>query len=84
MDVIWAPFSTSSDNSIPRTIKLHSRAPFAPWENQDNGPTLSATIGHVLPPSLDEADAGEVASKGDLLPVSWQSLNHDGELMNSA
>ena len=23
MDVIWAPFSTSSDGSIPRTIKLH-------------------------------------------------------------
>ena len=84
MDVIWAPFSTSSDGSIPRTIELHSRAAFAPWESHDNGPTMSATIGHVLPPSLDEADAGEVASKGDLLPVSWQSLNHDGELMESS
>ena len=83
MDVIWAPFSTSSDGSIPRTIKLHSRAPFAPWESQENGPTLTASIGHVLPPSLDEADAGEVASKGEFLPVSWQSLNHDGELMDS-
>jgi len=82
IDVIWAPFSTSSDGSIPRTIKLESRAPFAPWESSDNGPTLSASIGHVLPPSLDEADAGEVASKGDLLPISWQSLNHDEELLN--
>ena len=82
MDIIWAPFSTSSDGSIPRTIKLESRAPFAPWESMENGPSLSASIGHVLPPSLDEADAGEVASKGDLLPISWQSLNHDTELLD--
>ncbi|MBT4066314.1 MAG: DUF5591 domain-containing protein [Euryarchaeota archaeon] len=81
-DVDWAPFSTSNDGSIPRIITLESRAPFAPWENPDNGPTLSASIGHVLPPSLDEADAGEVASKGDLLPLSWQSLNHDSELLD--
>ena len=24
----------------------------------------------------------EVASKGDMISVSWQSLNHDGELMD--
>ncbi len=82
MDVVWAPFSTSSDGAIPRTITLDSRAAFAPWESDQNGPSLSASIGHVLPPSLDEADAGEVASKGDLLPISWQSLNHDEELLN--
>ena len=83
MDVIWAPFSTSSDGSIPRTITLDSRAAFAPWESDKNGPSLSASIGHVLPPSLDEADAGEAASKGDLLPISWQSLNHDEELLDA-
>tara|TARA_B110001452_G_scaffold265745_1_gene271047 strand:+ start:2141 stop:3838 length:1698 start_codon:yes stop_codon:yes gene_type:complete len=82
MDVVWAPFSTSSDGAIPRTITLDSRAAFAPWESDQNSPSLSASIGHVLPPSLDEADAGEVASKGDLLPISWQSLNHDEELLN--
>ena len=77
-----APFSISSDGGLPRIVNLNSRAPFAPWESEDNGPKLSASIGHVLPPSLDEADAGEVASKGDMISVSWQSLNHDGELMD--
>ena len=82
MDIIWAPFTTTSDGGIPRNITLDSRAPFAPWESKENGPSLSASIGHVLPPSLDEADAGEVASKGDLLPISWQSLNHDEGLLD--
>ena len=81
-DVDYAPFSVSSDGGIPRTIQLESRAPFAPWESEDNGPTLSASIGHVLPPSLDEADAGEVASKGEIISISWQSLNHDEELLD--
>ena len=81
-DITLAPFRISSDGGIPRTVNLISRAPFAPWESTDNGPKLSASIGHVLPPSLDEADAGEVASKGDMISVSWQSLNHDDELMN--
>ena len=83
IEVQWAPFTTSSDGAIPRVIKLISRAPFAPWESSGNGPTLEASIGHVLPPSLDEADAGEVASKGEMLSVSWQSLNHDEELLES-
>ena len=81
-DVDYAPFNVSSDGGIPRTIQLESRAPFAPWESEENGPTLSASIGHVLPPSLDEADAGEVASKGEIISISWQSLNHDEELLD--
>ena len=81
-DLRWAPFTTTSDSKLPRNIKLISRAPFAPWESEENGPTLTASIGHVLPPSLDEADAGEVASKGEMLSISWQSLNHDPELLN--
>jgi len=84
IDVSLAPFSTSSDGGIPRVITLNSRAPFAPWESDENGPVLTASIGHVLPPSLEEADAGEVASKGDLLPISWQSLNHDEGLLDSS
>ena len=82
IEVTWAPFSTSSDGGIPRTLNLNSRAAFAPWESDSNGPMMSASIGHVLPPSLDEADAGEIASKGQLLPLSWQALNHDEELMD--
>ena len=84
LEVTWAPFHTSSDGGIPRTLHLNSRAAFAPWESDDNGPMMSASIGHVLPPSLDEADAGEVASKGQLLPLSWQALNHDEELMDQS
>ena len=45
---------------------------------------IKASIGHVLPPSLDEADAGEVASKGEMLSISWQALNHDEELMDDS
>ena len=81
-DVEYAPFRVSSDGKIPRGIVIDSRAPFAPWHSKENGPTLSASIGHVLPPSLDEADAGEVASKGEVISISWQSLNHDQELLD--
>ena len=84
VDLEWAPFSTTSDGSIPRSIKLISRAPFAPWESEENGPVLDASIGHVLPPSLDEADAGEVASKGEMLSISWQALNHDEGLLDDS
>lgn len=75
-----APFITSKDGGIPAIIKLEARAAFAPWEGSDFSPMLSASIGHVLPPSLDEADAGESADKGLLLPVSWQAMCHDQEL----
>ena len=84
IELEMAPFSTTSDGRIPRGIKLISRAPFAPWESQENGPILDASIGHVLPPSLDEADAGEVASKGEMLSISWQSLNHDEGLLDDS
>ena len=53
--VEYAPFRVSSDGGIPRIIQIESRAPYAPWESKGNGPTLSASIGHVLPPSLEEA-----------------------------
>ena len=38
----------------------------------------------MLPPSLDEADAGEVASKGEMLSISWQALNHDEGLLDDS
>ncbi len=83
MDIHFAPFSTKGDSEIPRNITVNSRGVFAPWVSNTIGPELVASIGHVLPPSLDEADAGEIASKGDLLPLSWQALNHDKELVSS-
>ena len=43
-DVIWAPFVTTGDGAIPRSITLESRAPFAPWESEENGPSLSQAL----------------------------------------
>ncbi len=82
LGIDWAPFMSHTDGEIPRGLTLESRAAFAPWESEENGPVMEAKLGHVLPPSLDEADAGEVASKGDLLPISWQALNHDEALLS--
>ena len=81
-DIKFAPFKISSDGGIPRNIEINSRAPFAPWISNENGPNMSASLGHVLPPSFEEADAGQSASKGDILPISWQAMNHDEELSN--
>jgi archaeosine synthase len=80
--VDYAPFEISSDGQIPRGITIRSRGPFAPWITEENSPVMSASIGHVLPPSFEEADAGQSASKGDVLPISWQAMNHDEDLTN--
>ena len=80
-DLKFAPFVSRSDGGIPRGIEIESRAPFAPWVSPENGPNMSASIGHVLPPSFEEADAGQSATKGDILPISWQAMNHDEELL---
>ncbi len=78
-----APFFTSRDEGIPTTLSLSSRLPLSPPEFSGNLPNWRVSIGNVLPPSLDEADAGEEAERGQLLPISWQSLNHDATLLNT-
>ena len=40
-------------------------------------------FGPRAPPEMEEADAGELAGTGPLLPVSWQRMMHDAELMDS-
>tara|TARA_B100001559_G_scaffold194514_1_gene162637 strand:- start:1583 stop:3457 length:1875 start_codon:yes stop_codon:yes gene_type:complete len=82
VDASFAPFSSSSTTDIPSTLSLVSRLPLAPPNFETNGPSYEVSVGHVLPPSLEEADAGEPAGTAQLLPVSWQRLNHDDELMN--
>ena len=77
-----APFSASTNNEIPQTLTINANLPLSPPNFEQNSPTYSTKIGHVLPPSLDEADAGESAGHGGLLPVSWQRLNHDPSLLN--
>ena len=46
----------------------------------DSTDTWQASEGLSLPPSLAEADSGEVGHGSQLLPVSWQSLHHDQSL----
>ena len=66
-----APFRSSTDGAIPATLHFESRLPLSPPDFSTNSPSWSVSIGHVLPPSLDEADAGEVAGTAQVLPVSW-------------
>ena len=78
-----APFLSTTDNEIPATLTIDARLPLSPPDFQEESPKFTAKIGHVLPPSLEEADAGELAETGALLPLSWQRLNHDSKLTDS-
>ena len=78
------PFNASTNNEIPQTLTVTANLPLSPPNFAENSPNYETKIGHVLPPSLDEADAGEAAGHGGLLPISWQRLNHDSSLLNLA
>ena len=78
------PFNASTNNEIPQTLTVTANLPLSPPNFTENSPNYETKIGHVLPPSLDEADAGEAAGHGGLLPISWQRLNHDSSLLNLA
>lgn len=78
-----APFKSSRSGDIPAILTLQSRLPLSPPDFTEISPSYEVSIGNVLPPSLDEADAGEVAGTSNLLPVSWQRLKHDDTLMDA-
>ena len=80
IDAHLAPFRSSTNDKIPATLTFESRLPLSPPDFLEPSPKWSVSIGHVLPPSLDEADAGEPAGTAQVLPVSWQRLNHDASL----
>ena len=82
VDANIAPFKSSRSGDIPAILTLQSRLPFSPPDFTEISPSYEVSIGNVLPPSLDEADAGEMAGTSNLLPVSWQRLNHDESLLN--
>lgn len=82
MPVEVAPFIASRDEGIPTTLSLYSRLELSPPDFAEFSPNWQVSIGNVLPPSLDEADAGEEAGTGQLLPISWQRLNHDASLLD--
>jgi archaeosine synthase len=77
-----AAFHCQQTRTIPARVRISTQHCLIPPTFDQIGPLFEASIGHVLPPSLDEADAGESADSGPLLPVSWQRLHHDPSLMD--
>ena len=77
-----APFVVTTTAEIPADITIKSRLNLSP-PFTEIGPEFSSNIGHVLPPSLEEADAGETGGSGHLLPISWQRICHDSELLST-
>lgn len=82
LDKTLAPFTAITNDEIPQTLTINANLPLSPPDFDSDSPSFEARVGHVLPPSLDEADAGEPADYGGLLPISWQRLNHDQKLTN--
>ena len=83
LPLTYAPFRSSSTSTLPAELSINARAAFSPPEFQHLGPHYSVNLGHVLPPSLEDANAGEVQGTSALLPVSWQRMNHDCLLYTS-
>lgn len=77
-----APFSATRSDRLPATLSLRSRGSFIPPVFETLGPDYTVNVGHVLPPSLEEANAGEAQGTGLLLPVSWQRMHHDEGLLD--
>ncbi len=75
-----SPFKSKTDGKIPAMLSVSSKLKLSPPNFSENGPDWEVSLGLVLPPSLEEADAGEPAGSGPLLPVSWQRLSHDKSL----
>lgn len=82
-DVSLAPFQARTTRTLPATLTLTSRGCFEVPGFDVPGPAWSVGLGHVLPPEMEEADAGEAAGTGPLLPVSWQRMMHDSALMDT-
>ena len=79
----YAPFQSSTTSTLPSTLSVRSLGAFSPPLFEGVGPDYEVNLGHVLPPSLEDANAGEVQGTSALLPVSWQRMNHDESLTDS-
>ena len=77
LPLTYAPFESSTTSSIPSVLNIRSRGAFSPPEFEENAPHYEVSVGHVLPPSLEDANAGEDHGTSQLLPVSWQRMSHD-------
>jgi archaeosine synthase len=81
LPVALSPFTATQNSEIPATLTITAKGKLSPPFEVD-GPTWSVDLGHVLPPSLDEADVGEVGGQGSVLPISWQRMKHDTGLLS--
>ena len=77
-----AAFHCTQTRTIPAEMTISTQFALMPPTFDCPGPQMTASVGHVLPPSLEEANAGESADSGPLLPVSWQRLHHDPSLLD--
>ena len=84
LPLTYAPFESSTTSSIPSVLNIRSRGAFSPPEFEESAPHYEVSVGHVLPPSLEDANAGEDHGTSPLLPVSWQRMNHDESLTDRA
>ena len=84
LPVAYAPFSSSTTAALPSVLSVQSRGSFSPPQFETNGPDYTVNVGHVLPPSLEDANAGEAQGTSALLPVSWQRLHHDEGLTDAS
>jgi len=80
----YAPFESSTTPTLPANLNLRSRGAFSPPQFTEILPNYSVSIGHVLPPSLEDANAGEPQGTSELLPVSWQRMHHDASLTDAS
>lgn len=82
LPVALAPFEAEQDDSLPSSLTVRGRDRLSP-PFAEIGPEWVAELGHVLPPSLEEADVGESGSSGLLLPITWQRMKHDSDLLDA-
>ncbi len=72
-------FCSSRKQNLPQTMKISTRGnlcfPFDSVDSWDMNPGLT------LPPSLVESDSGDFGLGHEALPISWNSLHHDGSLL---
>lgn len=83
LDESIAPFSFTRDGSkSPAILSLQSLIP----EMDVSSTSLmswDASEGQHLPPTLSDADSGELGGDSSLMIVSWQTLHHDSRLMDT-
>ena len=80
LPLAYAPSISSTTDALPAACCAWPPEAPNPPEFDSTGPTYEVNVGHVLPPSLEDANAGEAQGTSNLLPVSWQRMNHDDTL----